>query len=325
MALTEQARWMLDMVNRVGAPRFHEFSPEQARRSYRKLQLAFGFPPPEVGAEVGTVDTIFIPRPDGSSMEARLYRPVPGAPAGSGAHGALAPFLIFYHGGGWCVGDLDSYDTLCRKFANGSGAVVLAPHYRLAPEHPFPAAPDDALLAVSWARAHGHDFGLDAERIALGGDSAGGALAIVTALALRDGGGTQPRLLVLAYPCTDINDAPYPSRARYDNGYFLDRETLEWFFTHFQGDPADWRASPMCAGRMDGLPPVLLVAAEYDPLVDEGAAFIARVAQAGGQTGRIVVPGMIHGFLSLGKLFPEAGPAVAEITARLGAALGTGR
>jgi acetyl esterase len=310
MALTQAARRLLAMVHRPGAPRLHELAVDQARHSYRKLQLGFC---PAAPAGV-TARTVIIPRPDGDGMAARLYRPQEAAPR------AALPVFVFYHGGGWCVGDLECYDAFCCELVHDGGTAVLAVDYRLAPEHPFPAAPEDAILAARWVRAEGRRFGLDPLRIALGGDSAGGALAIVAALALRDEGGTQPKLLALAYPCTEI-DATYPSRERYADGYVLERAGMEWFVAHFRGDIADWRASPMRAPSLAGLPPMLLIAAEYDPLIDEGAAFTARMAKEGGKVERIVVPGVVHGFLCLGKLFPEAGAMIRKIASRLEEAL----
>lgn len=305
-ALTTEARRLLDMAYRVGVPRFYEFDLAQARRSYQKLQLAFSPPAPMVGA----VEDFAIAREDGSQMHVRLYRPL------AASAKAVLPLFIHYHGGGWCVGDLESYDAMCREFANGGHCAVLSVDFRLAPEHPFPAAPEDALLAVRWARAEAARLLIDPARLALGGDSAGGTLAIVTALALRDAREAPPLLLSLAYPCVEIGGTR-PSRARYGNGYFLDRETLDWFFSHYRPDPADWRASPMRAPSLAGLPPILLVAARCDPLLDEGAAFAERIAREGGEIERVVVPGVVHGFLGLGKLFPEAGENLRRMTARL--------
>ncbi|MDR2689960.1 MAG: alpha/beta hydrolase [Azoarcus sp.] len=310
MALTEQARWLLSMIYRVGAPRFHEFSPEQARRSFLKLQRAFCGPAPELAA----VENFFIPRGgDGDGMPVRLYRP-------QSVAGERLPLCIFYHGGGWCVGDLDSHDVLCRQLAHLGACAVLAVGYRLAPEHPFPAAPDDAWLALEWVKAEGAKHGIDPQRLALCGDSAGGTLAIVTTLAMRDAGQPPPRLLLLIYPCTEIG-AVRPSRQRYGHGHFLDGESLEWFFAHYQANPFDWRASPMCASSLAGLPPVFLLAAECDPVVDEGAAFVDRVLAEGGEAERFVMPGMIHGFVCLRKVFPEADDAVIRLAASLKARL----
>lgn len=301
MPLTPQARSLLDMVYRVGAPRFHELSVAQARHSFQKLQYAFR---PDVPA-VASVTEVPMARADGSALLARYYRPLQSGPQDS------LPLLIYFHGGGWCVGDIESYDVLCRELANGAGCAVLSVDYRLAPEHPFPAAVIDARFAVEWACEHADLLVIDPARIALGGDSAGGNLSIVTALALRDAGGPQPCCLALVYPSTEIV-SERPSRERYADGYFLDRESLVWFFERYlpEGQTEDWRASPMRAASLAGLPPMLLVSAEFDPLVDDCAAFGARVREEGGEIEEVCMAGMVHGFLTLGKYFPEANETV---------------
>lgn len=311
MPLSPETRSLLDMAYRVGAPRFHELSPAQARHSFHKLQFAFR---PEAPA-VAAVAEVPIPRRDGSALLSRLYRPL------SSHHDDVLPLLIFHHGGGWCVGDVPSYDVLCRELANGSGCAVLSVEYRLAPEHPFPAATEDARLAFDWCADNAALLGIDAARIALGGDSAGGNLAIVTALALRHED-RQPAFLMLVYPSTEIISTR-PSRTLYSAGYFLDRETLQWFFERYlpEGNTEDWRASPMRAGSLAGLPPMLLIAAEFDPLVDDCAAFAQRVAQEGGVVDYQLVEGVVHGFFTLGKAIPEAGRAVALAAAALRRAL----
>lgn len=307
MFLTPETRSLLDMAYRVAAPRFHELSPAQARHSFQKLQFAFR---PEAPA-VASVTEVPIPRADGSALLARLYRPV------RSHHDEALPLLIFFHGGGWCVGDVPSYDVLCRELANGSDCAVLSVEYRLAPEHPFPAAPDDARLAFEWCVDNAGLLAIDAQRLALGGDSAGGNLSIVTALAAREAGASpRPAFLLLVYPSTEILSAR-PSRERYAQGYFLDRETLQWFFERYlpEGNTEDWRASPMRAASLAGLPPMLLIAAEHDPLVDDCAAFVERVRAEGGRVDHHVVEGVVHGFFTLGKAIPEAGRAV-ELAAR---------
>lgn len=312
MPLSPQAQSLLDMAYRVGAPRFHEFSPDQARRSFQKLQFAFRPDPPPVAS----VTEVPMARPDGSALLARLYRPLSAQPD------AVLPLLIFCHGGGWCVGDVESYDSLCRELANESACAVLSVDYRLAPEHPFPAAVLDARLAFDWAVEHADLIAIDPQCIALGGDSAGGNLSIVTALALRDGGGVVPRFLLLVYPSTEIVSSR-PSRTAYADGFFLDRETLVWFFERYlpQGQSEDWRASPMRAASLAGLPPMLLVGAEFDPLVDDCEAFVERVRSEGGEVEYHRIAGMVHGFLTLGKLFPEANATVALAATALKRAL----
>ncbi|WP_418648717.1 alpha/beta hydrolase [Thauera butanivorans] len=314
MPLSPEARSLLDMAYRVGAPKFHELSPAQARHSFQKLQFAFR---PEAPAVASTTE-VPMARADGSALLSRLYRPLSSSPRD------VLPLLIYFHGGGWCVGDVASYDVLCRQFANVSGCAVLSVEYRLAPEHPFPAALEDAALAFDWAVQHAGLLGIDAGRIALGGDSAGGNLSIVTALSLRDAG-IGPRFLLLIYPSTEILSKRL-SRQNYGEGYFLDFGTLQWFFEHYlpDGNTEDWRASPMRAASLAGLPPVMLIAAEFDPLVDDCAAFAGRLREEGCEVDYLQVDGMVHGFITLGKLFPQANDAVRAAAGAVAAALRAG-
>lgn len=316
MPLTREAQSLLDMAYRVGAPRFQDLPLAQARHSFQKLLYAFRPEPPAVAS------TTEVPmgRPDGSALLARLYRPLSSAPDD------VLPLLIYLHGGGWCVGDVASYDSLCRELANASGCAVLSVDYRLAPEHPFPAAVLDARFAFDWAVGHADLLGIDAGRIALGGDSAGGNLSIVTALALREAA-LQPRLLLLVYPSTEILSAR-PSRTRYAEGFMLDRGTLEWFFERYLpgGETEDWRASPMRAQSLAGLPPMLMITAECDPLIDDCVAFAERARTEGVELSYHEMAGLVHGFLTLGKTFPQAaeaiGIAAGALRARLQPAVG---
>jgi len=313
MPLSHQALALLDMVYRVGAPRFHELSVAQARHSFQKLLFAFR---PEA-VPVASTTEVPMGRADGSALLARLYRPL-----ASGFDEPL-PLLVYFHGGGWCVGDVESYDVLCRELANGSGCAVLSVDYRLAPEHPFPAALDDAVFAAEWAADHADSLGVDPARIALGGDSAGGNLAIGACLIMRARRTVDAQFMLLIYPCTEVL-SERRSRERYGDGYFLDRESLEWFFSRYLpgGEHHDWRVSPMRAASLGGLPPILMVTAECDPLVDDCVAFVQRVRSEGGTVEHLSVEGMIHGFVTLGKYFPEAGRTVRHAAAAVGVALG---
>ena len=315
MALTDQAQALLDMVYRVGAPRFHELTVAQARHSFEKLQFVFGGDPEAVAS------TLEVPmaRPDGSVLLGRLYRPREAGPA------EALPLLIYFHGGGWCVGSVQSHDTLCRQLANRAGCAVLSVDYRLAPEHPFPAAVDDALFAVEWARANADQLTVDRDRLGLGGDSAGGTLSLVTALMLRDRGTAALRFLCLIYPCTEI-ESSRPSREAFASGYFLDRESLAWFFERYLpgGEADDWRASPMKAKSLAGVPPMLVVTAECDPLSDDCLAFVDRARSEGVTVEHLGVQGMVHGFVTLGKWFPEAHEVVDLISMQIRQRLGPG-
>lgn len=311
MSLSPESRALIEMTSRVGAPRFHELSVDQARRSSQKLHFAFR---PEAPAVASVTDV-----PMGCpALLGRYYRPL-------GHHeDTTLPLLIFFHGGGFCVGDVASYDVLCRELANIADCAVLSVDYRLAPEHPFPAAVEDANFAFEWAVENAGLLGIDPQRIALGGDSAGGNLALVAALTQRDrpAAGLQPRFLMLIYPCTEIRSRR-PSRENYARGYFLDRETLDWFFERYlpHGQAEDWRVSPMRAATLAGLPPMWVLGAEYDPLIDDCRAFVERVRAEGGEIGYCEVPGVLHGFLTLGKRFPQAAHGVAVLAWSLRMAL----
>lgn len=296
------------MVYRVGAPRFHELSTEQARHSFRKLQLAFR----TEAAPVASVSDVPMTRLDGTALLGRLYRPL------ECRSNEKLPLIVYFHGGGWCVGDVDSYDVLCRDLANGSRCSVLSVEYRLAPESPFPAAVDDAIFCTEWVVQHHDLLGIDPGRLALAGDSAGGNLSIVTALAARESRAVSIRFVVLIYPSTEIFSSR-SSRLEFGQGYLLDTESLEWFYARYlrHGDAHEWRASPMLAESLSGLPPMLLVTAECDPLRDDGVAFAERMRDEGGDVEHLAVPGVVHGFLTLGKFFPEAREVLQQITARL--------
>ena len=311
MPLSPAARSLLDMAYRVGAPRFQDLSPEQARHSFQKLQFAFR---PDAPAVASTTE-VPMARADGSALLARLYRPLSRQPQD------VLPLLIYFHGGGWCVGDVASYDVLCRQLANASCCAVLSVDYRLAPEHPFPAALEDAAFAFDWTITHADLLGVDVKRIALGGDSAGGNLSIVTALSLR-AAPIEPRFLLLLYPSTEINSTR-ASRQRYGEGYFLDFGTLQWFFEHYlpAGQSEDWRASPMRAASLAGLPPAFVLSAEFDPLVDDCAAFAQRLRAHGVEVEYVQIDGVLHGFITLGKLFPQAEQAIQAAAAALARAL----
>ena len=315
MPLDPKAKSLLDMIYRVGAPRLHELDEAQARRSFEKLLFAFR---PEA-PPVASVSEVPMARADGSVLITRLYRPL------QSAADAVLPLLVYCHGGGWCLGSVGTYDVLCRELANAANIAVLSVGYRLAPEHPFPAALEDAGRAVEWAMRHANMLHIDPLRVAMGGDSAGGNLTLATALARRERGDTPAlRELALIYPCTEIH-SERASRKAYADGYGLDRQTLLWFFARYlpQGGADDWRASPMAARSLAGLPPMTLVTAECDPLTDDCRAFAERVQAEGGAVTHYTYPGMIHGFFTLGRHFPQGNEAVARVAASLADALHT--
>lgn len=245
----------------------------------------------------------------------RRYRP-----QGSGK-GKL-PALFFFHGGGWVVGSVHAYDGLCSRIAADAGIAVLSVDYRLAPEHRFPAALDDCLAAIDWVTAHADRLEIDPERIGVGGDSAGGNLAAVTALAMRDRGASPLRAQLLLYPVTDLL-TEHPSYQRNGHGFMLTAATMRWCRDHYLGsaDAADWRTSPLLADTMNGLPPTYLATCGLDPLCDEGQAYARRIKDEGGTVELAHYPDQIHGFISLGRAIRAADGAIAEICAFLRATL----
>jgi acetyl esterase len=228
-----------------------------------------------------------------SDIKVRIYRP---------RTEATLPLLVYFHGGGFVLGDLDTHDSICRGLAQAADAVVMAVDYRLAPENPFPAAPDDCFAATSWAASHAAELGIDPTRIAVGGDSAGGNLAAVVALRARDEGGPALKAQLLVYPVTDNH--LHPTRSMIDNGdgYFLTREAMLFFDKHYFADPAHMVHPHFAVLRVEdlaGLPPSYVLTAEYDPLLDEGEAYAARLAAAGVPVEQVRALGVIHGFFGM--------------------------
>jgi acetyl esterase len=222
------------------------------------------------------------------------------------------------------IGDLETHDVLCRQLTAASGASVISVDYRLAPEHKFPAAAEDAWAATRWVVAHAAELGLDAGRLAVGGDSAGANLATVVALMARDAGGPAIKLQVLIYPVTDVMRETR-SYADFAEGYMLTRDSMRWFIAHYLSsrDAArDWRVSPLRAPSLAGLPPALIVTAGFDPLRDEGEIYANRLRDAGVMVDHVCYGGMVHGFLGMGKLLDTAMRAVAHIGGSLQQALG---
>ena len=306
----------MEIVARAAAPALHTLDVAQARHETRKMHLYFG---PEAPA-VAAVRDLAIPRDDGDgAIPARFYRC-----AGATAADRL-PLFVFFHGGGWTVGDLDSYDVLCRTLANRVRCAVLSVDYRLAPEHPFPAAVDDAYAATRWAHRCSEQLDIDPARIAVGGDSAGGNLATVVALLARDRGAPPLVFQLLVYPATDMC-SERPSQRQFGRGYLLELEAIRYFqhkyLTHAR-DYRDWRASPLLRDQLAGSPPALIVTAGFDPLVDDCIAYADRLREAGVDVEYRCFDGMIHGFLTLGKMFADSGLAI-ELAARaLARAFGT--
>ena len=305
--LHPQARALLDFIEARGIPPTHTLSPADARAFYRERRTATQPLPPEVAE----VRDLAADGPHGT-IPVRLYRPM-----GSGV-GPL-PVLVYYHGGGWVIGDLDTHDVLCRELANGAGCAVVAVDYRMGPEHRFPAAVDDVLAATRWVRREAAALGLDASRLAVGGDSAGGNLAAVVSIAARDAGDLPIAYQLLIYPATDMRRG-HPSHQANGQGYLLTADTIRYFHDHYITDPKhdlDWRASPLLHPDLSRLPPALVLTAGYDPLRDEGAAYAEALTAAGNSAVYVCFERQIHGFVPMGKVLDEANAAVALCAAEL--------
>jgi acetyl esterase/lipase len=287
-------------------------SPARARHKIAASAAIVEDPPP---GEVAVDDRSL--RGPGGAIRARRY-----VPAGLAAP---SPGLVFFHGGGWVTGNLDTHDALCRVLAIEGRLRVVAIDYRLAPEHPFPAATDDALTAFRWVAGEAESLGIDPQQIAVGGDSAGGNLSAVVSLRTREDA-RRPALAALLYPGLDATCSS-PSHRELGKGFFLTSEAMEWYLNHYLGkDPAtrlNPDASPLFAPDLAGSPPTLVVSAAFDPLRDEAIAYAARLREAGVTVREDRVAGMIHGFLNVG-LSRAASRATERIARTLGTALREG-
>jgi acetyl esterase len=253
-----------------------------------------------------------------SGVPLRLYRP-----QATGGGAASLPVLVYFHGGGWTIGDLETHDVLCRQLCVGAGIAVLSVDYGLGPEVRFPGGVDDCVQATRWLRAHATELGLDATRIAVGGDSAGGNLAAVVALTLRDGGDPPLAYQLLIYPATDMR-AVAPSHSHNGQGYLLTSDSIAYYRGHYIENPAhwaDWRASPLLAADLTRLPPALVLTAGYDPLRDEGRQYADALSAAGNRVEYICFERQIHGFITMGRVLQEALTAVDLCAATLKRAL----
>ena len=302
MDLDPEAAAFLERIARRRTPPMSALAVCEARAMYRRQSRHFGGP----AVEMASVADIPATGPAGP-IPLRLYRPwAPGD--------APAPALVYLHGGGWVLGDLESHDKVCRQIAARAGVAVVAVDYRLAPEHPAPAAAEDAVAALRWIAAEAGRLGLDPARLAVGGDSAGGSLAAVAAIAARDAG-LALRGQVLIYPSTDNRLDPdlYPSRRRNAAVPPLTWEMVRYFHARHMPDPSlalDWRTSPILVPDAAGLAPALLVGGARDVLHDEGEAYADRLAAAGVAVERRTYPGMVHGFIELGGVIAAAADAL---------------
>ncbi|MBW3659387.1 MAG: alpha/beta hydrolase [Actinobacteria bacterium] len=297
---------VLRQLQADGLKRTHDMTPPEARETFRRLALARRGD--HAGDPVASVEDT-----SADDVPVRVYVP----------EGTPRAAMVFLHGGGWVIGDLDTHDVQARSFAFHAGVVVVSVDYRLAPEHPFPAALEDAHTATRWTAARLPDWGV--ERLVVGGDSAGGNLAAVLAQELR-GSDIDLAAQVLVYPAVDMTQS-HASIARLGEGYYLERATMRWFADHYMADadPADPRLSPLFADDLSGLPPAVVVTAEYDPLVDEGDAYAEALRAAGVEVRHHSFPGLIHGFYGMGGLSGPAQAAIGTTCLELVALLEEGR
>lgn len=291
MAVDPQVQTILDGLAAAEGPPLTEQAPEDVRASFAMLAL-LGTP-----EDVHAVEDSTVPGPAGE-IPIRIYRPSDERPL---------PTLVWYHGGGFVIGDLDSHDAVCRALANRAGCVVVAVDYRLAPEHPFPAAPDDAVAAFDALRERAVDLGIDGDHMATGGDSAGGNLAAVVANARRG----QVAFQLLIYPVTDMNRTSDSYRDNAE-GYLLTAEMMTWFEGHYTGGEHldDPRVSPLFEDDLGGVAPAFVLTAEFDPLRDEGEAYGKRLADAGVPVQMQRYDGVVHGFFQMNAVVDAAGVAL---------------
>ena len=301
--LDPQAIAVIRYLAQLAHPSVDTVPASEARRLYRETRAALRAPAPVLPV-VGDLTA----EGTAGSIPLRLYRP---------SNGVL-PALIYFHGGGWVLGDLDTHDVLCRQLALQAGVIVIAVNYRLAPEHPFPAAVDDSYGATAWISANAVALGVDNTRLAVGGDSAGGGLATVVTLMARSGGPSL-KYQILVYPVTDLR-AQTESYSKYADGYLLTRNMMRWFIAQYattEDDVLDWRASPLLAPSVDGVPPALVITAGLDPLRDEGEAYARRLEEAGVPVDYMCLGGMVHGFLTMGGKIDTANRVVSHIASAL--------
>ncbi len=296
MTLHPQAKAYLENVLQQGRPGWHELSVDQAREIFQSLDPLCG-PRPDLDRVEDLIAT------DDSSVQIpmRLYS--------SGKETDVAdvadespPVIIFFHGGGWVLGDLSTHDALCRRLAKESACTVIAVDYRLSPESQFPGPVNDCYAAVKYVADHQRELDVDASRMALVGDSAGGYLATMVALKIREQGGPPVRLQVLIYPVIEA-DFETPSYQSFADGHGLTRDTMRWFWQHFLGDADPVAASPLRADSLADLPPAIVITAEYDVLRDEGTRYAKRLFESGVDVDHWRIEGMLHGFVHFAGVF----------------------
>ena len=310
--LTPSMRLLIDHMARANRPPLHSMPAAQARAVHDAAAGLLDVPPPQLAR----VDALQIPTRDGAQIAARLY-----APQAKG-EGAPLPALMYFHGGGFTVGNLATHDVLCRVLSEQSGAAVISVAYRLAPEHRFPTAVNDSWDALDWLVREAANLGLDGQRLAVGGDSAGGTLAAVAAIHARDIG-LKLALQVLFYPGTCAHQST-PSHTKFANGPLLNEALIDWFFAQYidENDREDWRFAPLDSGDVDGVAPAWIGLAEIDPLVDEGVAYADKLRMAGVPVDLEIYRGVVHAMMTMSRAVPEARQAQAAAAKAMREAFG---
>lgn len=310
MALDPQLNTLIAQTRSAGVPDFADVPPQASRALYREILRATDLPAVPVQVREVQIDS------HGAPLSLRLYTPLAPATAPRG-------LVVYAHGGGFVVGDVEGYDHLLRTLCHSSDCVVVAMDYRLAPEHPFPAAVDDVCAALWWAAAHAAELGADPTRLAVAGDSAGGNLAAVAALCARDEG-LALRYQVLIYPVLAAAPNEYPSYARFGQGYVLSARSAEHFTRLYFGDMGrapDWRGAPLLAPSVAGVAPALVLVAGHDVLRDEGVAYAERLCDAGVQATLVEYHGLAHGFINMAAVLSAARLALDQVASALRQAL----
>lgn len=312
--LDPEAKTLLEQIAKAARPPIHTLSAVEARRVYRESRLPLQPDPPDVAS----TDDRQITGPHGP-ISIRYYRP-----HGSQPNDRL-PALMYFHGGGFTIGDIETHDIVCRTLANNGRCAVVSVDYRMGPEHKFPKAVDDCWAATQWVATNAGALHLDPNRLAVGGDSAGGNLATVVALLARDAGAPKLVFQLLIYPTTTLHHDT-PSTKELAQGYVLTIDSMLYFreaYLNSVEDRSNWRASPLLASDVSRLPPALVLTAGYDPIKDEGKAYAEKLKTAGVEVTYSSYDGMIHGFITMGKVLRAANRALDECGAVLRRTFGT--